>query len=137
MTTYTGPIPPAPTATSSAAEWQNWWAFKNLEASLRYEDERAARSVITDKQHAEKMVAEAACAAATKLHADAIQAQAAAMRYAIDNPLPATPDPAPTDEQLTRYWMQGLAEAGISGVAALSAAKASLRAFRLLYPAKA
>lgn len=138
MTTYTGPVPPTPGTNATDAQWQSWWAYQNLLRDLRYEDWRAARAVITDKQHDEKMAAEAGCAAAGQATAKSQQAMADAMRYAIDTPQAAQIEASPTDDQLVQMWMTGLAEAGISGVAALSAAKASLRAFRLLYyPAKA
>ncbi len=138
MTTYTGPVPPTPNpATATDAQWQNWWAYQNLLRDLRYEDERAARAVIADKQHADKIAAEARCAEAHTKAAASQQAMADAMRYAVDTPQAAPLAYPWTDEDLVRSWMAGLAEAGISGVAALSAAKASLRAFRLLYPAKA
>lgn len=77
MPTYTGPIPPTPTATSTDAAWQGWWTYQTLLQNVGYEKERAdarlkaeadqialvARQAVLDQQHAEKMAAEAACAA--------------------------------------------------------------------------
>jgi hypothetical protein len=30
---YTGPVPPTPTATSTDAQWSNWWAYKRQEVA--------------------------------------------------------------------------------------------------------
>jgi hypothetical protein len=80
MPAYTGPIPPTPTGASTDAQWQSWWAYQNLLRDLRYEDERIARAAVLDQQHAEKMAAEAACAAVQRELAQAQEALAAAMR---------------------------------------------------------
>ena len=119
---YTGPIPPTPTAASTDAQWASWWAYQTVLTNGRYDDERAARAIVTDAQHAEKMAAEAACAAAQ-------QAVASAMRESL------LPIPPWTDAELIRSWLTALAETGLTGVAALSKARTNLLAYRMLYPA--
>lgn len=91
---YTGPVPATPTTSSSDAVWHQWWTYQTLLQNIRYENERAAdkvalvaRQAVLDQQHAEKMAAEAACAAATQALAAAQQAGAAA----IGHPQPGVP----------------------------------------------
>jgi len=97
---YTGPIPPTPTAASTDAQWASWWAYQTVLTNGRYDDERAARAIVTDRQHVEKMAAEASCAAAQQAVATAIQAQAAAARYLADTPTPLSPLRLPTRAEL-------------------------------------
>jgi len=130
---YTGPIPPTPTAASTDAQWASWWAYQTVLTNGRYDDERAARAVITDKQHAEKMLAEDRCAASNSALAAAQQAQADSIRYMVDHP---ESKKAPwTDEDLVRSFLIALSEGGVTGVAALSKARTNLLAYRMLYPA--
>lgn len=121
---YSGPVPPTPTATSTDAQWASWWAYQTVLTNGRYDDERAARHVVTDAQHREKMAAEAACAAATN-------AQAAAMRYAAD--LMAQPETV-TDEQIIRQFMANMADTVPSGTAAMQRAQAYLSLLRFNFP---
>jgi hypothetical protein len=110
MPSYIGPIPPTPTATSTDAAWQNWWAYQTVLTNGRYEDERAAavvkaeadrvarvaREAVLDLQHAEKMAKETACAAATTKLAESQKAIADAMSA----PIPAPPERLPTRAEL-------------------------------------
>ena len=88
MIEYTGPVPPAPTPDTPANDpkWANWWQYKTLAQNVDYTNEReaarvlaAARAVITDQQHAERMAAQAACADAQTRAAEAQEALVAAM----------------------------------------------------------
>ena len=88
MMAYTGPAPTTPSADTPPESpiWVNWWQYQTVLTNGRYEDEReaarvlaAARAVITDKQHAERMAAQAACAAAQTRAAEAQEALVAAM----------------------------------------------------------
>jgi len=132
MPTYTGPVPPMPGPQDDAARWTNWWSYQTILQNLRYEDERAARAVVLDAQHAEKMAAEAACAASN-------QALAAAQRdmARVFNLVHTTP-PAEvaqwTEAQLVRGFMLALGEAGQFGSSALLRARASMLALGDLYP---
>jgi len=137
MPTYTGPVPPAPPAnTATDAQWQAWWSYQNILRDLRYEDERTSRAVVTDRQHVEKLQAEANCAAAQREAAASQLAMASALRYAAELDLQrADMKSVWTDEDLVRQWMTAIAEGGATGVVALSKARSSLLAFRLLYPA--
>lgn len=134
MPTYTGPVPPPPGGQADAATWANWISFQILLQNMRYEDERAARAAVLDTQHAQKMAAEAACAAATTRNAEAQAAMAAALLQIHTTP-PAEAPPVPwTDEQLLRQFMLALAEAGVYGGQALDQATKSRFAFRAKYP---
>lgn len=121
---YTGPVPPTPTATSTDAQWATWHAYQNLLFQGRWDDERAARHVVTDAQHREKVDANNAQAAA-------MQAQAAAMRYAAD--LMAQPEQV-TDEQIIRQFMANMADTVPSGTAAMQRAQAYLSLLRFNFP---
>ena len=68
-----------PTAASTDAQWAAWWAYQTALTNGRYDDERAARQIVTDRQHTEKMAAEAACAAAQGRLADAQMAMVTAL----------------------------------------------------------
>lgn len=133
MAAYTGPVPPTPGQNATDAQWQSWWAYQNLLRDLRYEDERAARAVVTDRQHAERLAAEAACQAAQRAAAAATQAQADAMRYAVDTPA-AAPLPSPpyawTDAELLLTFVRNQLEAGRIGAAVMTEAKAQLSAYK-------
>ena len=130
MPAYTGPVPPTPTASSTDAAWHNWWAYQTALQNLRFEDERAAsvklaaeRVLITDKQQADKLASEVACAAGQ-------QALAAAMRYAADRsrePDLVTPW---TDEQLVRQFMANMVDTVPQGTAAMARAQAYLALLR-------
>lgn len=130
---YTGPVPPTPTASSTDAQWQNWWAFKACERDLRYEEERLARVIVTDRQHAEKMAAEAACARATAEAAAAQLAMAAAVRYAADRSREPDPVVPWSDEQLVRQFMFNMADTVPQGTAAMGRAQAYLLALRAVF----
>jgi hypothetical protein len=97
---YTGPIPPTPTATSTDAQWNSWWNYQTVLTNGRYDDERAARYIVTDKQHAEKMAAEAACAASNQALATAQQAVAAAQQAGAAVLSQPTPQRLPTRAEL-------------------------------------
>lgn len=109
MTTYAGPVPPAPVPGTPPESplWTNWWQYQTVLTNSRYENEReaarvlaAARVLVTDEQHRQKMAAEAACAEANTKLAEAQQAMAAAVRAAYapnDTPDPAIPVP-PSDQ---------------------------------------
>jgi hypothetical protein len=130
---YSGPVPPAPTGASTDAQWQTWWAYQGVLRDLRFEEERLARVIVTDRQHAEKMAAEAACAKATAEAAAAQLVMAAAMRYAADRarePDPVTPW---TDEQLVRQFMFSMADTVPQGTAAMGRAQAYLLALRAVF----
>lgn len=95
---YVGPVPPAPTGSSTDAQWQSWWAYQTVLTNTRYENEReaarvlaAARAVVADQQHVERMIAEAACALANTKLAEAQLEMAAAM---------SAPSPLPTKAEL-------------------------------------
>ena len=92
---YTGPIPPVPTATSTDAQWATWHAYQTCVTNGKWDDERAARQTITDRQHAEKMASEAACREA-QLELAAAQR---AMVNAFQEPTP-TPVRLPTKAEL-------------------------------------
>jgi hypothetical protein len=79
---YTGPVPPTPTANSTDAQWTSWWNYQTVLTSGRYDDERAARNIVADKQHAERTAATLAQAAAQQATADALQANIAAQQSA-------------------------------------------------------
>jgi hypothetical protein len=110
MPSYTGPIPPTPTANSTDAAWQNWWTYQTIVQNLRYEDERAAavvkaeadrvarvaREAVLDQQHAEKMAKETACALATTKLAESQMAVVNAMSA----PIPVPPERLPTRAEL-------------------------------------
>lgn len=131
---YTGPVPPTPTAASTDAQWQNWWAFKACERDLRYEDERIARAVITDRQHAEKMSAEAACALATTKAADA-QREAARVMELIHNTPPAEgPERVWTDEQLARQFLFGMVDTVPVATTAMKRARSYTELLRFNFP---
>lgn len=163
---YTGPIPPTPTASSSDAQWQNWWAYQGVLRDLRYEDERASnaardariraedvarnqrlderdvaavklaaeRAIVTDRQHSEKMAAEAACAAAVTKQADATR-EHARVGELIHTTAPKT-EPL-TDEQLVRDFMFNMVATEDNPTAALGRGKACVRLLRLAFQAPA
>lgn len=80
MTTYTGPVPIPPGPQADAATWANWWAYQNMLLQMRWEDERAARYVITDEATRQSIAAQNARAAAEEKVALAGQAAADAQR---------------------------------------------------------
>ena len=129
MPAYTAPVPPAPTATSTDAQWQSWWAYQNILRDLRYEDERIARAVVVDKQHIEKMAAEAACAAATRA---AAAAQVEVARLMV---LP-TPETPRSDGSLVVGLAMELRTGtpGMTDAMAIAAAQSFVRKFRFIYP---
>lgn len=130
---YTGPVPPTPTGASSDAQWQTWWAYQGVLRDLRFEEERLARVIVTDRQHSEKMAAEAACAKATAEAAAAQLAMAAAVRYAADRSREPDPVVPWTDEQLVRQFMFNMADTVPQGTAAMGRAQAYLRALRTVF----
>jgi hypothetical protein len=137
MPAYAGPVPPTPTGSSTDAQWQNWWAFKGCERDLRYEDERIARAVITDRQHVEKMAAEAACALATTKAAEA-QAKAADAMVLIHTTPPAeAPAASWTDEQLARQLLFSMAGDVPVGTEAMQRAQAYIASLRFNFPVPA
>jgi hypothetical protein len=106
---------------------------EDMARNQRLDDERAAavklaaeRAVIVDRQHTERMAAEAACAAGQ-------QALAAAMRYAADRSREPEPVPLWTDEQLVRQFMFNMADTVTQGTAAMGRAQAYLLALRAVY----
>ena len=129
--TYTGPVPPTPTATSTDAGWHNWWAYQTILQNIRYENEReaarakalvdeaaaAARQVVLDRQHGERMTAEAKCAESNKLLAEAQQAMAAALRVR---------EPLPADDVLIQQFMRAYIEAGVPDAQVAARAKSRL-----------
>jgi hypothetical protein len=102
----------------------NWWAYQTALTNGRYDDERAARQVVNDAQHREKVDANNA-------QAVAMRAQAAAMRYAAD--LMAQAEVA-TDEQIIRQFMVEMADTVPSGTAAMQRAQAYLSLLRFNFP---
>mgnify|MGYP001589932110 CR=1 FL=1 len=129
---YPGPIPPRPADGSTDAQaWDLWFRYEQAKSWWDGAQEREAartlaaeRVIVTDRQHTEKMAAEAACAAAQQAHA-------AAMRFAAER------QDAPyaySDKDLLRMFMTALAEAGITGAQALSAASASVFMYRRIHP---
>ena len=130
---YTGPVPLTPTGASTDAQWQTWWAYQGVLRDLRFEEERLARVIVVDRQHAEKMAAEAACAAANNAAAAGQQAMAAAIRYAADRAREPDPVTQWTDEQLVRQFMFNMADTVPQGTAAMGRAQAYLLALRAVY----
>lgn len=144
---YTGPVPPIPTANSTDAVWQSHWAHQTLLRDIRYENFReeeitrnAARQVVLDAQHAEKMVREAACAAATaalaasnERLAEAQKAGAAALVQAqtINNV-----DAPKTDEQMVQDMLPGMLAEGMLPLAAMDRARQTVAGFRFFYKFK-
>jgi hypothetical protein len=98
---YTGPVPPQPTTEPATdPKWTNWWAYQTALTNGRYDDERAARAVVADKQHAERTAATLAHAAAQQATADALVASVAAQQaLAAAMALP-TPTRLPTRAEL-------------------------------------
>jgi hypothetical protein len=132
---YTGPIPPTPTASSTDAQWASWWAYQTVLTNGRYDDERAARAIVTDQQHAEKMAAEASCAAAQQDVATAIQAQTAAARYIADTPTPLSPLRLPTRAELVFSILRDHPQATIlTNGQLVSGCKGIVDAFVAAYP---
>jgi hypothetical protein len=129
MPTYTGPIPPSPGLQADAATWTNWWSYQTILQNHRYEDERVARAIVTDRQHTEKMAAEAACAEATSRLA---AAQVEVARLMI---LP-TPETRRSDESLVANLAMELRTGtpGTTDAASISAAQSFVRKFRFIYP---
>lgn len=107
---------------------------EDMARNQRLDDERAAavklateRAVVVDRQHTEKMAAEAACAAGQ-------QALAAAMRYAADRSREPEPVMQWSDEQLVRQFMFNMAETVPQGTAAMARAQAYLALLRFNFP---
>lgn len=110
MIEYAGPIPPEPVAPFDAAQWNVWQTYQTLLQNIRLANEREARVLVTDKQHADRLAADAACATSGENQATGMKALAAAMleyasairaAYATPDPVPApapiplpVPDPA-------------------------------------------
>jgi hypothetical protein len=107
---YTGPIPPTPTATSTDAQWASWW---NYQTQLFRDADLEARAANTA----------------------ALNESAAAQRAmvtAASAPMSTTP---PTDAQLVNGWVGSALCAGVSGFAAVDAARKALAVYRLTYKA--
>ena len=108
---YAGPIPPTPTPASTDAQWASWW---NYQTQLFRDADLAARAANTA----------------------AMEAGAAAQRAmvnALNSPPPASPPP--TDAQLMQSWIGSALCSGMSGFAAVDAAKRALAVYRLTYKA--
>lgn len=130
MPTYTGPVPPTPTGSSTDAAWQSWWTYQTILQNMRYEDERAARAIVVDRQHAEKMAAEGACAAAVTKQAEAqVKATEAMLRI---HTTPSAPEPV-SDEQLVRHFMLSMADTTDNPAEVLGRAKVFVRLLRLAF----
>jgi hypothetical protein len=107
---YTGPVPPTPTATSTDAQWSNYW---NYQTQLFRDADLEARAANT---------------AALNESALAQRAVIAAMQA----PMTATP---PSDAQLVNGWVGSALCSGMSGFAAVDAARKALAVYRLTYKA--
>lgn len=128
MPTYSGPTPSTPTAAADAATWTNWWAYCTILQNSRYEDERTARAIVTDRQHTERMAAEAACAKAT---AELAAAQKEAARVML---IP-TPLLKRSEESLVTSIAAALASSqlGLSDTAVIAKAQSISRKLVFLY----
>lgn len=134
---YTGPIPPTPTATSTDVQWQNWWAYQTVVGNMRYEDERAGRALVLDKQHADKLAAETRCAE-SQVKLAAAQAETARVLELIHTTPPAEAPAKPwTDEQLVRAFMLEMAGTVPTGTVAMQRAQAYAALLRFNFEAPA
>lgn len=132
---YTGPIPPAPTAASTPTEWQNWWAFQTVAGNMRYEDERAARVLVLDKQHTEKLAAEARCAEAQVKLAAAQTEMARVLALTHTTPPAEAPAKPWTEEQLVRAFMLEMVGTVPAGTTAMQRAQAYSALLKFNFPA--
>lgn len=126
---YTGPIPPAPTAESTDAQWSSWWAYQTVLTNGRYDDERAARQIVTDRQHDERIAADEKLAAAQKEWATA----GMAIVVALAEP---SPRQLPTRAELVFSILRDMPQATILTAGQLTAgARSIVDAYAAAYPA--
>lgn len=108
---YTGPVPATPTAQSTDAQWAAWW---NYQTQLFRDADLVARAANT--------AAMEAAAAAQRAMVDALNS-------------PPPPSAPPTDAQLVQSWVGSALSSGMTGFAAVDAAKKALALYRLTYKA--
>jgi hypothetical protein len=103
MIEYTGPVPPTPGTPFDAAQWTVWQNYQTILGNIRLANEREARAVVTDKQHADDLVVRRA-------QVDAMAGLAASLDPIIDRLLPVwAAHDAAVDRQTTA--LDGLAAA--------------------------
>lgn len=108
---YTGPVPATPTATSTDAQWASWW---NYQTQLFRDADLVARAANTA----------------------AIGEGAAAQRAMVAAYLAPVPASAPpSDAALVSMWIGDALGGGMSGLAAVDAARKALAVYRLTYKA--
>lgn len=107
---YTGPVPPTPTATSTQAQWDNWWAYQrqvtadaDLDERKLYREALAASTAAAQASAAASQAnaaGQAELAKAMRENIAGFQQATAALVAGLDKPQQWAPRPAPTRNEL-------------------------------------
>lgn len=108
---YTGPVPPTPTATSTQAQWDNWWAYqRQVTADADLDERKLYREALVANTAAAQAgaAAQADLAKAMRDNMSGMQQATAAMVAAMDKPQKLAPRPAPTRQELAERFFAAM-----------------------------